>query len=57
MRTAVLILWSVCLLVIAASLFRFAWIATPRERLLTLTVLAFAASGCRRPPSDGKNPQ
>ena len=50
-RAAVLILWSVCLLVIAASLFRFAWIATPRERLLTLTVLALAVSGCRRPRS------
>lgn len=52
MKTGVLLLWSACLLTIAAGVARFAFVATPRERLLTLAlVLAAACCGDRRAQS------
>lgn len=48
---AVLLLWCGCALSITLSLFHFAWIATPAERILCLTLLvlagAFALKGRR----------
>lgn len=48
MKAGVLILWSGCLLSIAWSLVRFAWMATPQERLLGLALLVLTAGSLRR---------
>ena len=43
MKTAVLLLWTACLLSIALGAAHFAFVATPRERLLTLALVLAAA--------------
>ena len=48
MKEGVLLLWSGCLLSIALSLAHLAWVATPLERMVFLSVLALAAGTMRR---------
>lgn len=49
MKTGVLLIWTVCLASIALSLFHFAWVAAPRERLLALALaLILLGGGGRR---------
>ena len=43
MKAGVLLLWSACLLAMALAAVHFAFIATPRERLLTLALVLSAA--------------
>lgn len=43
MKTAVLLLWSACLAAIALGVLRFVFVATPRERLLTLALVLSTA--------------
>lgn len=43
MKTGVLLLWSACLLATALGVLRFAFAATPQERLLTLALVLAAA--------------
>lgn len=51
MKTGVLLIWTVCLASIALSLFHFAWVAAPRERLLSLALtLAVVCAADRRNP-------
>lgn len=53
MKTGVLLIWTVCLASIALSLLHFAWVAAPRERLLSLAlILAVACAADRRAPRD-----
>lgn len=39
MRTGVLLIWTACLLSLALAALHFAFVATPRERLLTLALI------------------
>ena len=48
MKTGVLLLWSACLLAIALGVVHFAFVATPRERLLTLALVLSAACSLDR---------
>ena len=42
MKAGILLLWSACLLSIALAAVRFAFVATPGERLLTLALVLAA---------------
>ncbi len=48
MKTGALLVCSGCLLAIALAALRFAFVASPRERLLTLALILAAACCLRR---------
>lgn len=49
MRTAVILLWAGCLWAIARGVCCLIWTASPWRRMLTLAVMALAASSLRPP--------
>lgn len=42
MKAGVLFIWTLCLLALALAALHFAFVATPRERLLTLALILAA---------------
>lgn len=48
MRACVLLIWTGCLLALALAALHFAFVATPRERLLTLALLLSMACSLDR---------
>lgn len=53
MKTGVLLIWTACLVAITLSVLHFAWVAAPRERLLSLAlILAVACAADRQKPRD-----
>ena len=48
LKTGVLLLWALCVLSIAGSLFHLIWAATPLERLLTLALFLLTAANLHR---------
>lgn len=57
MRAAVILLWAGCLYILARGVCLLLWTASPLRRLVTLAVLALAASCAHKPKEMGKNYQ
>ena len=56
MRTAVILLWAGCLWAIARGVCCLIWTASPWRRILTLAVLALAASCAHCPLKEKASP-